>query len=103
FYIRPRASLELVRWGWRFMRAANATHVARSAPLLRDLHLASRAGYEEWSDEFRDAFGLVKRGLLMLCKSEHGLHEEAKTAEVARQLDVPAEVLDRNAAEALEP
>jgi D-amino-acid dehydrogenase len=39
----------------------------------------------------------------MLCKTEHGLREEAKTAEVARQLGVPAEVLDRNAAEALEP
>ena len=47
FYIRPRFSPELLRWGWRFMRAANAAHVARSAPLLRDLHLASRACYEE--------------------------------------------------------
>ncbi len=103
FYIRPRASIDLIRWGWRFMRAANAAHVARSAPLLRDLHLASRALYEEWSDEFRDAFGLVKKGLLMLCKTEHGLREEAKTAEVARKLGVPAEVLDRNATEALEP
>jgi len=103
FYIRPRASLELLRWGWRFMCAANAAHVARAAPLLRDLHLASRACYEEWSDEFHDAFGLVRKGLLMLCKTEHGLREEVKTADVARQLGVPAEVLDRNATEALEP
>jgi D-amino-acid dehydrogenase len=103
FYIRPRASLDLIRWGWRFMRAANAAHVARAAPLLRDLHLASRACYEQWSDEFSDAFGLVRKGLLMLCKTEHGLREEAKTADVARQLGVPAEVLDRNATEALEP
>lgn len=103
FYIRPRASLDLLRWGWRFMRAANAAHVARAAPLLRDLHLASRAGYEEWADEFHDAFGLVRKGLLMLCKTEHGLREEAKTADVARQLRVPAEVLDRNETETLEP
>lgn len=103
FYIRPRASLDLVRWGWRFMRAANAAHVKTSAPLLRDLHLASRALYEEWSDEFHDAFGLMKKGLLMLCKTEHGLYEEAKTAEAARQLGVPAEILDRKATEALEP
>lgn len=103
FYIRPRPSLDLLRWGWRFMRAANAKHVERCAPLLRDLHLASRAAYEEWSDEFRDAFGLAKKGLLMLCKTEHGLHEEARVAEAARRLGVPAEVLDRNAVEALEP
>jgi D-amino-acid dehydrogenase len=103
FYIRPRANMDLIRWGWQFMRAANAAHVARSAPLLRDLHLASRACYEEWSDDFRDAFGLAKRGLLMLCKTEHGLHEEVKTAQVARELGVPAEVLDRAQTEALEP
>ena len=103
FYVKPRASLDLIRWGWRFMRAANAAHVARAAPLLRDLHLASRACYEEWSGEFHDAFGLVRKGLLMLCRTEHGLEEEAKTAVLARALGVPAEVLDRNAAEALEP
>lgn len=103
FYIRPRFSPELFRWGWRFMRAANAAHVARSAPLLRDLHLASRGCYEEWSTQFQDAFGLAKKGLLMLCKSEHGLQEEAKTAEIARDLGVPAEVLTRRETEALEP
>ncbi|HEX2836269.1 MAG TPA: FAD-dependent oxidoreductase [Thermoanaerobaculia bacterium] len=103
FYIRPRASLDLLRWGWNFMRAANAAHVTRSAPLLRDLHFASRAAYEEWSDEFRDAFGLARKGLLMLCRTEHGLREEAHVAELARALGVPAEVLDRDATEALEP
>src|SRR5438132_9629811 len=42
FTIRPRLSPDLLRWGWLFTRSANAGHVARSAPLLRDLHLASR-------------------------------------------------------------
>lgn len=93
FYVTPRLSTDLFRWGWRFMRAANAAHVARSAPLLRDLSLASRAGFEEWADEFRNEFGLVKRGLLMLCRTEQGLHEEVKTAAVARALGMPADVL----------
>src|SRR6476619_1137554 len=39
FYVRPRLSAELIGWGLRFMRAANADHVARSAPHLRDLSL----------------------------------------------------------------
>jgi D-amino-acid dehydrogenase len=103
FYIRPRFSPELLRWGWRFMRAANAAHVARSAPLLRDLHLASRACYEEWTAQLPDAFGLATKGLLMLCKSEHGLQEEATTAARARALGVPAELLTRGETEALEP
>ena len=41
-----------------------------------------------------DEFGLVKKGLLMLCKTQHALEEEAQTAEQARALGVPAEVLD---------
>jgi D-amino-acid dehydrogenase len=103
FYIRPRMSLELLTWGWRFLRSANAAHVARSAPLLRDLHLASRTCFEEWSATFTDAFGLAKKGLLMLCKSEHGLREEAKTAEMANSLGVPADVLTPRETAALEP
>lgn len=103
FYIRPRLSLDLLTWGWRFLRAANEAHVARSAPLLRDLHLASRACFEEWSETFADAFDLSKKGLLMLCKSEHGLCEEAKTAEMARSLGVPADVLTPSETAALEP
>ena len=39
FYIRPRLNLELINWGLRFMRAANAGHVRRAAPVLRDLNM----------------------------------------------------------------
>lgn len=46
-YIKPRLDWDLVTWGLRFMRRANAAHVARSAPLLRDLSLASRHLFEE--------------------------------------------------------
>jgi D-amino-acid dehydrogenase len=101
FHVRPRPSLDLLRWGVRFWRAANARHVARASPVLRDLHLASRACFEELA---RDAdFGLVTRGLLMLCRTAHGLEEEAHAAEHARSLGVPAEVLGPEQAQALEP
>src|SRR5438046_835755 len=39
FYVKPRWSTDMLRWTYRFWRSANAAHVARSAPLLRDLHL----------------------------------------------------------------
>src|SRR5262249_22688504 len=48
-------------------------------------------------------FGLVKKGLLMLCKTEHVLHEEAKTAEEARKLGLPAEVLTPEQTAKLDP
>jgi D-amino-acid dehydrogenase len=101
FYVRPRPSLDLLRWGARFWRAANARHVARAAPVLRDLHLASRGCFEELAGAHD--FGLVKRGLLMLCKTAHGLEEEGRAAEHARSLGVPAEVLTAAQAQALEP
>ncbi len=48
-------------------------------------------------------FGLVKKGLLMLCRTQHALHEEAKTAAQAIALGIPAEVLDAKQTAALDP
>lgn len=103
FYVRPRASWDLLSWGFRFWRAASRRHVARSAPLLRDLHIASRACFEELAGCLGEDFGLVKKGLLMLCKTEHGLDEEAATAGQARSLGIPAEVLTPRQTAELEP
>jgi D-amino-acid dehydrogenase len=93
----------LLSWGWKFWRAANAAHVQRAAPLLRDLHLASRACFEELAAGTGPDFGLATRGLLMLCESPHALEEEAQTAARARQLGLPAEVLDAPQTARLEP
>lgn len=103
FYIKPRFNADLIDWGMKFWRAANAKQVARAAPLLRDLALASRASYEELSKELEQDFGLVKKGLLMLCQSAQGLHEESLTVEKARALGIPAEVLDARQTAALDP
>lgn len=103
FYIQPRLDRELFDWGIKFWRAANAEHVRRAAPLLRDLSLASRACFEEFAAQTGADFGLVKKGLLMLCQTEHGWREEIKTAEQARALGLPAEVLDARQTAALEP
>jgi D-amino-acid dehydrogenase len=39
----------------------------------------------------------------MLCKTEHGLEEEAKTAKMAVELGIPAELLDAKKTAALDP
>ena len=100
-YIRPRLNWDLLSWGWKFLRASTRAHVRRAAPLIRDLSFASRACFEEFSKSFD--FGLVKKGLLMLCKTQHALDEEAKAAAFANELGVPAEVLDAKALAAIEP
>lgn len=103
FYVRPRLDADLARWGYLFARAANAAHVARSAPLLRDLSLVSRQSYEELAAEWDDNFGLTQRGLLMLCKTQHALDDEAKVAEMACELGLPAYVLTPAEAAKLDP
>ena len=103
FYVRPRLNRDLLRWGWEFCRTANKAHVERSAPLLRDLNLASRACYEQLADLTGNEFGLVKKGLLMLCKSEQTLQEEAHQAERAHDLGLPAEVLSPAQAAQIDP
>lgn len=103
FYVRPRASLELALWGWHFLRSANARHVARAAPLLLALNLASRRRYEDLTHELGVDVGFTPRGLLMLCHTEHGLAGEARGAATARELGLDAVVLDAAQVRALEP
>ncbi|MEO7963817.1 MAG: FAD-dependent oxidoreductase [Gemmatimonadaceae bacterium] len=101
FFIRPRLDLGLLQWGWRFFRSANARNVAASRELLRDLHLESRRLFIELAAE--DDFGLVQRGMLCLCKSQHGLDEESEVAAKATEIGLKTEVLDASATAAREP
>jgi len=102
FYVRPRPSLELLAWGWRFWRSATAEHVGRAAPLLLELNLASRRLYDELVAELGADVGFTRRGLLMLCRTERGLEEEAAMAARARELGLDARVLDAAAVRAME-
>src|SRR5262245_50830569 len=103
FYIKPRLDRDLFEWGIRFWRAANSAQVRRSAPLLRDLNLASRACFEELAELTGNPFSFEKKGLLCLCKTEHRFEEEAKTAKQAAELGLEAEVLTAAQAAKFEP
>jgi D-amino-acid dehydrogenase len=103
FYIRPRLNWELLSWGLNFWRAATPEHVQRSAPLLRDLSLASRACFEELESLPDGDFGLVKKGLVMICKTQHALDEESRFAARANELGVPAQVLNAEELARLDP
>ena len=100
FYVRPRVNFDLMRWGWLFYRHSTERHVAASRELLRDLNLESRRLFAELSED--EDFGLVKRGLLMLCKTQKGLDEEAHVAREAREIGLQAEVLDAAATSRLD-
>lgn len=99
FYIKPRLDMDLVNWGVKFWKAATQGRVQAAAPVLRDLGLLSRECFAEIGLDF----GLVKRGLLMLCKEQRTLDEEGHMAAKANALGIPAEVLDARATAALDP
>ncbi len=101
FFLRPRFSPTLARWIWLFAKHSTKKHVANTQELLRDLSLESRRLHVELAEQ--EDFPLIQKGLLMLCKSEAGLEEEAEVAEHALQLGLQAEVCDAARVRELEP
>lgn len=99
FYIRPRLDAGLLSWGLKFWKAASQKRVNAASPVLRDLGLLSR----ECFDTLGLSFGLMKRGLLMLCRERKTLDEEGRGAARAHELGIPARVLDARDTAALDP
>jgi len=103
FHVKPRLSSDFASWAWRFFRSSTDANVQRAAPLLRDLAMASRACYEALASEPGGDFGLVRNGMLFVCRTAHAFDEESRVADHARSLGIPANVLDARAAVALDP
>ncbi len=103
FYVKPRLAPDLLSWAWQFHRAGTKAHVERSAPLLRDLNMASRACYEALDEELERGFGFQKNGLLLLFKSQHALDEEGHVVEHARRLGLDATMLTAQQAQERNP
>lgn len=94
FYIQPRFDLDFFRWGLLFAKSCNRGHVERSAPVLRDLCLASRELFQEFAEASANEFELEHQGLLMLCQTESALAHESELVEHAARLGLEARTLD---------
>ncbi len=103
FYVRPRFSKDLIRWGWQFYKHANAAHVARAIPALKELSLFSKTVYQQWAKELPFDFGYHERGLMMLYQSAEAEHEEAETARMANKAGVEAQILSLAEIQKMEP
>lgn len=101
FYVRPRLSRDLARWGWLFFRNSTAKHARQGAGLLCDLHFRSRELFEKIAGN--EDFGLAQEGLLMLCESEARLREEAELVKRAADLGVEAELCPPDRLRELDP
>jgi len=101
FYVKPRLSWDLAKWGIQFWKHANEKHTETVKGLLAELSLESRKLFTELAEE--EEFGFKKRGLLMLCKTQKGLDSEASVAAMANELGIRAEVCDPARISQLDP
>ena len=104
FYIHPRLDFQLFKWLWTFWRAANPETVRRAIPLLAALCNESATQFDLMAqDEHIGDFGLEKRGLLMLYKTEKAFKADHKIAETAINAGVPTKLLNPDEIKATEP
>jgi D-amino-acid dehydrogenase len=101
FYVKPRISLELLKWGIQFYKNSNQKHVDSSVPLLRDLGLISKSLYHDLAQKL--SYSYEEKGLIMYCKKQNTLDEEAHVAVLANKIGIEAKVLNKKAIEDLEP
>jgi D-amino-acid dehydrogenase len=101
FYVKPRISLELLKWGLQFYKNSNQKHVDSSVPLLRDLGLISKLLYHDLAQKLK--YSYEEKGLVMYCKKQNTLDEEAHVAELANKIGIEAKVLDIKSIHKLEP
>lgn len=74
-YIRPRPSLSLLRWMWKFRAACNETDMRRSYRLRRALSLASLELYEKLAAIDGLEFGFKREGLIIACRTRKAMTE----------------------------
>ncbi|MBT1685972.1 NAD(P)/FAD-dependent oxidoreductase [Dawidia soli] len=103
FYVRPRLSGDLIKWGLKFYHHANADHVRRSAPLLKEISLLSKDLFRQWKQTGAFDFGYDERGLLMLYQTAETEKEEIEAAHLANRHGVQAEILRPADVQKLEP
>jgi D-amino-acid dehydrogenase len=94
FYVKPRASLALLLWLWRF-RASCAPEAARAhAPLLRELSVRSAELHDELAaDGGDDGWQYRRNGWLFVWETQSGFDAAVEEAATLRSLGVASEVL----------
>lgn len=104
FYVKPRLSRELIDWGLKFIRSANAAHVERSAIPLRDIAVLSKRMYEEWLQQPGFDFAYEQKGLLDLFQTQKNADHARHTVEKAHELGLTdTQYLTAEQVQAMEP
>lgn len=103
FYVKPSLSGQVIGWGLKFIKSANAANVEAAGPHLKDINLLSKQLYEELAKEPGFNFSFEKKGIMMYFKTDKVAEEEIHMASTARSMGLDAVALSREEAQQLEP
>jgi len=103
FFVRPRWSGDLIKWGYQFYKHSTKDHVERSIPAIKEISLLSKSMYQQWTRELPFDFGYQERGLMMLYQNADTEKEETETAHLANKIGIEAHVLSPADVQKLEP
>ena len=92
FWIRPRASLALLRWLWDFRRACNANAARESFRLRRALSLASLERFAEFAKTLD--FGFTQRGLALIFRTAKAMRDAQRDVDLLEATGGSAKWLD---------
>ncbi len=99
FYAKPRLNLDFLNWAIKFALSANQKKAEAAMPVLQESLWNSKMLYEEIEDLEID---FEKKGLLMLCQTDHMLENEISVGQKAQELGMKASILDRGGVHQLE-
>jgi len=102
-YIKPRLDLDFLQWTLAFNKSCNAKHVEKSIPVIKEIAVLSQELYEDIHkvEGFKSHY--EKRGLLMLCQTDHALEEEVELAHLAQKEGLDVVELNLDELKATEP
>ncbi len=103
FYIKPRLSTSLMKWGLKFYLRANEKTVSQNAPHLYNLLQLSRQLMLDLDRTLNHDFQLQTKGCLMLYQSAQTAKHEAMLAEEALKLGMEATILSKKEVQDMEP
>lgn len=84
-YIKPRLDLQFLKWSWAFNNSCKQAKVDKAIPIMKEIAVLGRDLYNEIKQEEGFKFQLEKKGLFMLCKTQHMLEEEGHLVDIAQQ------------------
>ncbi|MFK2818670.1 FAD-dependent oxidoreductase [Flavobacteriaceae sp. LMIT009] len=102
-YIKPRLDLDFLKWAWAFNKSCTPKHVAKAAPVIRDISVLSQELFDDIIKTEGFSSHYEKKGLFMLCQTEKVLEAEVKTANLANELGLEARQVNAEEIKQLEP